>query len=91
MLEPVTYDGPRFDSVGLNYLLHRMPGDIRSKAVVFDHLIALGCFGRGRRLRRDLHRTCLIPSCGQQATKGPMPEPTSAANLHQGKVCACHR
>lgn len=41
VLEPVTYDGPRFDSVGLNYLLHCLPGDIRSKAVVFDHLIAL--------------------------------------------------
>ena len=41
VLEPITYDGPRFDSVGLNYLLHCLPGDIGSKAVVFDHLIAL--------------------------------------------------
>lgn len=40
-LEPIAYDGPRFDSVGLNYLLHCLPGDISSKAVVFDHLIAL--------------------------------------------------
>ena len=40
-LEAITYDGPRFDSVGLNYLLHCLPGDISSKAVAFDHLIAL--------------------------------------------------
>ena len=40
-LEPIAYDGPGFDSVGLNYLLHCLPGDISAKAVVFDHLIAL--------------------------------------------------
>ena len=41
VLAPITYDGAPFDSVGLNYLLHCLPGDIKSKAVVFDHLIAL--------------------------------------------------
>jgi hypothetical protein len=41
VLEPIPYDGPRFDSVGLNYLLHCLPGDIGSKAVVFDHLRVL--------------------------------------------------
>lgn len=41
VLEPIAYDGPRFDSVGLNYVLHCLPGDIRSKAVALDHLIAL--------------------------------------------------
>lgn len=41
VLEPVTYDGARFDSVGLNYVLHCLPGDLASKAVAIDHLIAL--------------------------------------------------
>ena len=41
VLEPVTYEGPRFDSVGLNYVLHCLPGDIGSKAVALDHLIAM--------------------------------------------------
>ncbi len=38
VLEPVSYQGERFDSLGLNYLLHCLPGDIRRKAVLFDHL-----------------------------------------------------
>lgn len=41
VLRPISYDGPRFDSVGLNYLLHCLPGDMASKAVALDHLIAL--------------------------------------------------
>lgn len=41
VLESIAYDGPRFDSVGLNYVLHCLPGDIGSKAVALDHLIAL--------------------------------------------------
>lgn len=41
VLQPIAYDGARFDSVGLNYLLHCLPGDISSKAVALDHLIAL--------------------------------------------------
>lgn len=38
VLEPVEYAGDRFDSIGLNYLLHCLPGDITSKGRVFDHL-----------------------------------------------------
>jgi hypothetical protein len=38
VLQPIEWDGPRFDSVGLNYVLHCLPGTIRSKAVVFEHL-----------------------------------------------------
>ena len=38
VLEPTRIDAPKFDSVGMNYLLHCLPGTIRSKAVVFDHL-----------------------------------------------------
>jgi SAM-dependent methyltransferase len=30
----------RFDSIGLNYVLHCLPGDLAAKAVVFDHLHA---------------------------------------------------
>jgi 2-polyprenyl-3-methyl-5-hydroxy-6-metoxy-1,4-benzoquinol methylase len=41
VLEPIAYDGPRFDSVGLNYVLHCLPGDMESKAVAVDHLLAL--------------------------------------------------
>ena len=36
-LEPMAIDG-RFDSIGLNYLLHCLPGDYTDKAVVFDHI-----------------------------------------------------
>ena len=41
VLEPIDYDGPRFDSAGLNYVLHCLPGDMRSKAVALDHVMAL--------------------------------------------------
>lgn len=41
ILEPISVDIPRFDSVGLNYLLHCVPGAITKKAVAFDHLISL--------------------------------------------------
>jgi hypothetical protein len=39
VLEPIALDVPRFDSVGLNYLLHCLPGTIRTKAAVFEHLV----------------------------------------------------
>ncbi|WP_437628059.1 class I SAM-dependent methyltransferase [Sorangium sp. So ce1151] len=38
VLEPISLDGPPFDSVGVNYLLHCLPGTMESKAVAFDHL-----------------------------------------------------
>jgi hypothetical protein len=41
VLQRIAYDGPRFDSIGLNYVLHCLPGDIRSKSVAIDHLMAL--------------------------------------------------
>lgn len=41
VLEPIAIEAPRFDSVGVNYLLHCIPGTIESKAVAFDHLKAL--------------------------------------------------
>ncbi len=41
VLEPIAIDEEKFDSVGVNYLLHCLPGSIESKAVVFDHLKAL--------------------------------------------------
>jgi len=40
VLSPLTLDGPPFDSIGLCYLLHCLPGDMAAKAVVFDHLKA---------------------------------------------------
>jgi 2-polyprenyl-3-methyl-5-hydroxy-6-metoxy-1,4-benzoquinol methylase len=41
VLEPISLEERKFDSVGLNYLLHCLPGTIETKSVVFDHLIAL--------------------------------------------------
>jgi hypothetical protein len=38
VLSPIQFDGRRYDSIGLNYVLHCLPGTIRSKAVVFEHL-----------------------------------------------------
>lgn len=50
VLEPLNLTGPGFDSISLNYLLHCLPGDMASKAVVFDHIKPLMnagavCFG----------------------------------------------
>lgn len=41
VLELLGVDAPKFDSVGINYLLHCMPGSIESKSVAFDQLKAL--------------------------------------------------
>lgn len=41
VLEPIAFDDEPFDSIGMNYLLHCVPGAMRNKAVVFDHLGAL--------------------------------------------------
>ncbi|MFZ6005465.1 MAG: class I SAM-dependent methyltransferase [Actinomycetota bacterium] len=41
VLEPLEVDVPRFDSVGLSYLLHCLPGSMRSKSVAIDHLMKL--------------------------------------------------
>jgi 2-polyprenyl-3-methyl-5-hydroxy-6-metoxy-1,4-benzoquinol methylase len=41
VLEPIRIDAAKFDSVGINYLLHCIPGTIESKSVAFDHLEAL--------------------------------------------------
>lgn len=41
VLQPISIDAAKFDSVGINYLLHCVPGAIESKAIAFDHLKAL--------------------------------------------------
>jgi 2-polyprenyl-3-methyl-5-hydroxy-6-metoxy-1,4-benzoquinol methylase len=41
VLDPILLDVEKFDSVGINYLLHCIPGSIESKSVAFDHLKAL--------------------------------------------------
>jgi methyltransferase family protein len=38
VLEPFLVDGGGFESVGVTYLLHCLPGDLASKSVFFDHL-----------------------------------------------------
>jgi hypothetical protein len=41
VLEPISGVEEQFDSVGLNYLLHCLPGSLAEKAVVFDHVVPL--------------------------------------------------
>jgi len=38
VLDPISIDAARFNSVGINDVLHCLPGSIESKAVAFDHL-----------------------------------------------------
>ena len=38
VLEPITQDIAPFDSVGVNYLLHCVPGAMETKGAMFDHL-----------------------------------------------------
>jgi hypothetical protein len=38
VLEPFELDVGPFDSVGVNYLLHCLPGNLEAKSVVFEHL-----------------------------------------------------
>lgn len=42
VIDPIDFDGPRFESIGMTYLLHCLPGDIRQKAVAFEHAGSLG-------------------------------------------------
>ncbi|MGJ0506575.1 MAG: class I SAM-dependent methyltransferase [Methylocystis sp.] len=41
VLDDIPFDGERFDSVGVNYLLHCLPGDMVAKARCFDSLAPL--------------------------------------------------
>ena len=41
VLDPIGFDAPRFGSISLTYLLHCLPGTIRTKGIVFRHLKAL--------------------------------------------------
>jgi hypothetical protein len=41
VLEPIGLGGTRFGSIGLNFLLHCLPGDFSTKAAAFRHLRAL--------------------------------------------------
>ncbi len=38
VLRSIDYDGERFDSISLNYVLHCLPGTLAQKSVVLDHL-----------------------------------------------------
>jgi SAM-dependent methyltransferase len=56
VLEPIATQIEPFDSIGLNYLLHCLPGPMESKAVAFDNLRPLlrpgGTFFGGTVLRQ---------------------------------------
>ena len=41
VLDPIVLDAGKFDSVGINYLLHCVPGSIESKSIAFDYLQAV--------------------------------------------------
>ena len=41
VLEPIDYQGGKFDSLGMNLLLHCLPGTMVEKARAFDHLLPL--------------------------------------------------
>ena len=41
VLEPIAFEGRKFDSVGINYVLHCLPGSVESKSVALDHLASL--------------------------------------------------
>lgn len=41
VLAPIEYDGPRFDSLAINLLLHCLPGSMTEKAVALDYLSPL--------------------------------------------------
>lgn len=41
VLDPIEIDGPGFDSIGLNYVLHCLPGTVRTKSVVLKNLEAV--------------------------------------------------
>ncbi len=41
VLESIAWDVPKFDSIGLNYVLHCLPGTMQSKQVVFQNLLPL--------------------------------------------------
>lgn len=38
VLQPIDIGMSGFDSVGLNYLLHCLPGNVGNKSIVFEHL-----------------------------------------------------
>ena len=38
VLEPLELEERDFDSIGMNYLLHCLPGDLHTKGIVFDHI-----------------------------------------------------
>jgi hypothetical protein len=41
VLEPINIDTPGFDSIGIMNLLHCLPGNVKSKGVVFNNLKVL--------------------------------------------------
>ncbi len=41
VLEPINLDTEKFDSVGINYLLHCIPGTLETKSAAIDYLKAL--------------------------------------------------
>lgn len=77
VLEPLQLD-QKFDSIGMSYLLHCLPGNLLSKSIVFDHLkpflkaggVLFGStivsgkgYGWLAKCFTDLYNSRLIPNC----------------------------
>ncbi len=45
VFEPIQFDSHTFDSIGMNYLLHCLPGTMQTKEAVFQHIKTLLNFG----------------------------------------------
>ncbi len=41
LLEPIRHKTAKFDSIGVNYVMHCVPGSFKEKGVAFSHLQAL--------------------------------------------------
>jgi len=41
VMRPIPFDGERFDSIGINHVIHCLPGTMREKGVAFQNLKAL--------------------------------------------------
>jgi hypothetical protein len=60
--EPITFEGPAFESIALNYVLHCLPGAMEGKRVVFENVkpwldpegVVFGSTILGQGVRRNL-------------------------------------
>lgn len=63
LLEPIGYDIPQFESIGVNYVMHCVPGNLIEKSIAFSHLQPLlskeGVLFGTTVLSEDVHKNLL--------------------------------